>query len=777
MIGESAYPDAALPTAANDAGLVAQVLQAAGFDVVGARDLDQKSVRESLRDFLDKANAAGPDMQAFVYLSGRALQYAGDNYLAPIDARIARDSDTPLEAVKISDFTHALAAAPGLARVVVIDGARPNPYAQTGAPLAGGLALVDPEANTLVAFNAAPGSIGVEDAGDYGVYAKTLAGLMRQGGVDVSEILAETRIEVNQQTQGAQIPWSAGKLDAPYFLFERAANAPPPKRIVASKKPLKQLSAQEAYEVVIERDNLGDYEAFLRDHARSEQARRISAIVAARREATFWRRALDANDPRGYWTYLRRYPRGPHAFDAGRRLDTLAARREPPPDFSVMEYEDLPPPPPDEAIYADRPVYYFGGDDFGPPPPRPPRGYYVEEDDGWRDLPPPPPPTVAGILPALAVAIPLMITARAFHDRPDRDGRAPASAPPLGQRPMGPPPLPGGVRVTAAPAPATPAPVRAPAAGGAGQVKFAAPPKTMPGARPPAPGTAPAPAATPAVAPATPAATLAPARTPLPTPAAAPATPAATPAPSRTPLPTPAATPATPAATATPARTPLPTPAATPATPVATPAPARTPLPTPAATPATPAVTPAPARTPLPTPAATPVATPAPARPPLPTPAAGPAPTRTSLPTPAATPAIPRTPLPSPAATPLKPEPATPKAKSEDDATPATKQGAGEKRRRNAPEPATEAAPAKPVEPAPRAAPAPKAAAPKPEAPRAEPAPKAEAPRPAAPKAEAPKAAPPRAEPPKPEPPKAAPPKPEPAKPAAACGHPGQPHC
>src|SRR5579863_5287846 len=119
VIGESAYPEAALPTAANDAGLVAQVLQAAGFDVVGARDLDEKSVRESLRDFLDKANSAGPDMQAFVYFSGRALQYAGDNYLAPVDARITRDSDTPIEAIKLSDFTHALAAAPGLARVVV----------------------------------------------------------------------------------------------------------------------------------------------------------------------------------------------------------------------------------------------------------------------------------------------------------------------------------------------------------------------------------------------------------------------------------------------------------------------------------------------------------------------------------------------------------------------------------------------------------------------------------------------------------------------------------
>ena len=72
VIGESAYPDGALPTTANDAGLVAQVLQAAGFDVVGARDLDGKGVREAMRDFLDRANAAGPDMQAFVYVSGRA---------------------------------------------------------------------------------------------------------------------------------------------------------------------------------------------------------------------------------------------------------------------------------------------------------------------------------------------------------------------------------------------------------------------------------------------------------------------------------------------------------------------------------------------------------------------------------------------------------------------------------------------------------------------------------------------------------------------------------
>ena len=84
VIGNATYRDTALATAANDAGLVAETLQAAGFDVVGARDLDGQSLRTAFRDFLQKAAAAGPDMQAFVYLSGRAVQYAGDNYFVPV---------------------------------------------------------------------------------------------------------------------------------------------------------------------------------------------------------------------------------------------------------------------------------------------------------------------------------------------------------------------------------------------------------------------------------------------------------------------------------------------------------------------------------------------------------------------------------------------------------------------------------------------------------------------------------------------------------------------
>src|SRR5947208_16332626 len=78
VVGNAAYQAGALVTPANDAGLIAQTLQAAGFDVVGARDLDQDSLRRTFRDFIAKVSAAGPQTVAFVYLSVYGLQLEGE---------------------------------------------------------------------------------------------------------------------------------------------------------------------------------------------------------------------------------------------------------------------------------------------------------------------------------------------------------------------------------------------------------------------------------------------------------------------------------------------------------------------------------------------------------------------------------------------------------------------------------------------------------------------------------------------------------------------------
>ncbi|WP_307423068.1 caspase family protein [Labrys monachus] len=404
VIGNGAYQAGPLATAANDAGLIAQTLQASGFDVVGARDLDQDALRHAFRDFLDKATASGPHTVAFVYLAGYGLQLQGENYFVPVDARIANAAAVSVDAVRISDFTKALAALPLKMSIVVVDGARANDFARGDQPLAGGLALVDADPNMLVAFNAAPGTVAPAEQGPYGAYAQSLAEMMRVGGLPLQDVFDRTRLRVSEKTNGAVLPWSTSRITEPFVFFERGSGAPAPQasydRDAAMRaKPIAQFDARDAYMAALDRDTLPGYEEFLKAYPKDAMAKRVRAIVAARREAITWRQTWMRDTPNAYWSYLRRYPRGPHAWDARRRLRHFEAALEPPATFDAIEY-DVPPPPEFEVVYVDRPVFIFSDPDFDlPPPPPPPVIFLPPPPRDFVELPPPPPPRGDYMLP------------------------------------------------------------------------------------------------------------------------------------------------------------------------------------------------------------------------------------------------------------------------------------------------------------------------------------------------------------------------------------------
>ena len=128
VVGNGAYAKSPLATAANDAGLIAQTLQAAGFDVVGARDLDGDTLRKSFRDFVQKAEASGPGTVAMVYLAGYGVQLAGENYFIPVDSTVNRDTDIPIEGLRVSDYLRQLSSLPLKATIFVLDAARAQPF-------------------------------------------------------------------------------------------------------------------------------------------------------------------------------------------------------------------------------------------------------------------------------------------------------------------------------------------------------------------------------------------------------------------------------------------------------------------------------------------------------------------------------------------------------------------------------------------------------------------------------------------------------------------------
>jgi len=499
VVGNDEYKTTKLATPANDAGLVADALQTAGFTVTGARNLDQATLRESFREFLGQVSAAGPGAVALVYLSGIGLQFDGENYFVPIDADIQRDSDIPLQAIRVSDFTQPLAGLPGRVKIVILDAARQNPFSGGNQPLASGLALVEPIPSMAIAFNAAPGTVAPDEQGPYGAYASALTEMISSGGLDLDNLFSWLRLRVSDITKGAEVPWSVSQIDGPFFMTERTADAPPAPNVIpiadVRNKPISQFTAvDDAYAATLERDSIEGYEQFLAIYPNGPYSARVVAMIAVRREEIIWRRAVLANTPPAYWSYLRRYPDGPHVWDARRRLALLAAAYDPPPDFAYYDF-GVPPPPPGELVYFQQPVFMFVGPRFAPPPP-PPLFFLPPRPREFAFLPPPPPPAGRfGLpIPAVAVAPAFVRPPRSveFHAPPPGPAGAPGTRPPMrvslpaaverqGAPPLGARPNPGG--------PTSPLP--APHGGPGGPPPPPPPPSgafIRPGAPPPPPG-------------------------------------------------------------------------------------------------------------------------------------------------------------------------------------------------------------------------------------------------------------------------------------------------
>lgn len=412
VLGQGAYEGRTLATAANDAGLIAQTLTSAGFEVVQGRDLNANDLRSLVRDFLDKVENLEPGSTVMVYLAGHGVQLEGDNYLLPVDARIQRDADIAIEGFRLSDLVRSLERSPARVKVVVADMAREFSLGSTGEPIARGLALIEPPSGFLLAFSSAPNIVATDGPGPYGAYATALAEMIRQPGLSLDEVFARTRLRAHETTNGLQIPWHTANLgDASFVFFEPAETAAAP--LVREVRRIEEVPAEEAYAIAVERDTIQDYQTFLRRYPDHRLSRRVTALVAARREAVVWRRTVTRNTREAYWTYLRAYPRGPHAADCRRRLTRLSAPYAPPAVFEEVIYDDLPPLLPEmerievvEVVTIIREV----------PPPRLP-AYLLprwdEDDEEFITIirEPPPLPIMAGILP-IPVSMPVPYWAR-----------------------------------------------------------------------------------------------------------------------------------------------------------------------------------------------------------------------------------------------------------------------------------------------------------------------------------------------------------------------------
>ncbi|MCZ8298600.1 MAG: caspase family protein, partial [Beijerinckiaceae bacterium] len=403
VIGLADYGEVKHPTALQDAGLVAQSLRQAGFELTESANLNQTEFRATFRDFTEKAQAAGPDALIAVYVSGIGFQDDGENLLIPVDARLRQRADLALEGIRINDLIRTIGAIPAFGRLVILDAAYTHPYGQLTGEGARGFAAGERREGMLVAYNQAPDRVSPLPATNYGHYAMALAEVLREPGIDLGAMFERIRLRTHDLSQGAETPWDINGLTQPVVLFPGAA-APAASAALEARRarPIRDLPGDEAYARVVEIDTIAAYEEFLAAHPRHAQARRVRAMVATRREAFYWQRARRTNTDRAYWSYLRRYPRGGHAVEAQARLTRLSAPIVPPPQFDEIIYDDLPPPDIEEIEVYETVVIEERWEVLPPP-----SGYAVHllppPPVEIIELPPPPLNPQARTLPSVGI--------------------------------------------------------------------------------------------------------------------------------------------------------------------------------------------------------------------------------------------------------------------------------------------------------------------------------------------------------------------------------------
>src|SRR6195952_4579249 len=144
VIGQSAYKSVpALANPINDAKAVTQMLTESGFEVSTVSDLSQSQIRDQLSEFAAKVASKGGDSIALVFYAGHGVQIDGENFLLPIDIDPKRESDIPIQAVRLNDVLNNRTSAPSRLRIVILDACRNNPFGEISKSAGGGLALVD----------------------------------------------------------------------------------------------------------------------------------------------------------------------------------------------------------------------------------------------------------------------------------------------------------------------------------------------------------------------------------------------------------------------------------------------------------------------------------------------------------------------------------------------------------------------------------------------------------------------------------------------------------
>jgi hypothetical protein len=317
VIGNSNYQNAPqLANPDNDAESMAQFLNSAGFEVVAATDLTQNDMLRVVQDFSAKVSARGPNTVAMVYYAGHGVQLAGENYLVPVDAKVSSQTELVNNSVRLVDVMSTLETIPSRMRIVILDACRNNPFPDVN-DAGRGLAIVDAPNGSIVGYSTAPGAEAQDGTGGHSPYTQAFLNVAREPNVPIEQLFKRVRLQVNQTTLGAQIPWESSSLTSDFTFFGdtavAATRAPVNAPVVQMASNLPSRSTRQAYDYVVSEARPEYYQEFIQMYPHDPLCDHVRWLLNNLQLTQAWHKAVLANSPLGYKNFYDSYGNTPYA--------------------------------------------------------------------------------------------------------------------------------------------------------------------------------------------------------------------------------------------------------------------------------------------------------------------------------------------------------------------------------------------------------------------------------------------------------------------------------
>jgi len=222
IVGNAKYQHApVLDNAANDGRDMAKTLHGLDFAVVDVLDAGLPTLNDSLKSFGAQIK---PGDIIVVFYAGHgvmglasASSEAFDNFLIPVDARLAAPERVPVETVGLQRILSMLDSAGAGPRIVILDACRDNPFGDEWPSTAarGNLrGLVQPTSSALrnvyIAFATAPGGTASDNTeGKNGLFTQEVLKGLAIPGLTVTALMEQASASVEFLSKGQQKPWFA----------------------------------------------------------------------------------------------------------------------------------------------------------------------------------------------------------------------------------------------------------------------------------------------------------------------------------------------------------------------------------------------------------------------------------------------------------------------------------------------------------------------------------------------------------------------------------------